>query len=815
MALASNGNAIFKTGDFMIRNYLISNFRALWKNRSHTLINMLGLALGITCSILIFLIVRFEMSYDNFHTNRDRTFRIVTEYYGDEETGFGAGLTYALPPTLRQDFADPEYVTLIDCNLDDPVITVTHRDGSVDRYKESKVTFTDPNYLKIFHHEWLAGDTSALTREKTVVLTESVAKKYFGEEPAMGKVINFDNAFDVTVSGVIKDPPMNTDLPFRIIFSSRLGANKRGWTHWGAQSSSLNCYILLNPSVSEEQFEAKLKGWHHKYFTGNEEENGKRKGYVLQPLRDIHFNTSFGNFGERTISKLTLLTLSFIGVVLLLTACINFVNLNTVLIINRSKEAGIRKVMGSTRWQLILQFLGETFIITFFSLIISTGLVELAILYGTPVLGYTLNFDPLSDPTTFLFLLILPIVVTILSGLYPGISLSRFQPVKALKNKLSGNPGEGLTLRRVLIVFQLMISQVLVVCTIIAVQQINHFMAQPLGLNSKAVVEFELPEVKRDLIHTLTERLRNIPGVENVTMSNTGSISGNQWAGEAEVTMNGELKKIGTGVKFTNEDYVKTYQLTLLHGEDLIKSDTATRFLVNEAFTRELGLTNPADAIGLPVNFWDNRAIIMGIVKDFNTNSLHEPLESVIIFCGTHNFNMGAVRLNTKDMKGVMAQVQKTWESVYPKFVFGYKFLDDTIAQFYDAERRNAYMIGIFAGVAIFIGCIGLFGLVSFMARSRTKEVGIRKTLGASAAQVIALFSKEFVFLILISFVLSAPVAWYFMEGWLENFEYRIHPGVSTFLLGVTLTFIVVLGTVGIKSYKAAVANPVDALRDE
>ena len=798
----------------MIRNYLISNLRSLWKNRSHTIVNMLGLALGITCSILIFLILRFELSYDTYHPKAKRIYRVVTEFHGDE-TGHTAGITYPLVPAIRHDFADPELVTIVDSNHSDPVITVTHDDGTIDKYKEPKVTFVDPEYFEMFHYEWIEGNEDALVKEKTVVLTESVAKKYFGDESAMNKVINFNNDFDVTVSGVVKDPPLNTDLPFRMIFSFRLGANKRGWENWGAMSSSINCYILLNPQTSQKEFEAKLKGWHYKYFIGKDEEDGKRRVYLLQPLNDIHFNTDFGNFGGRTISRLTLLTLAFIGIVLLLTACINFINLNTVLIINRSKEAGIRKVMGSTRLQLVMQFLGETFIITFFSLIISTGLVELAIIYLTPDLGYRLSFDPLTDLPTFAFLLILPLIVTLLSGLYPGISLSRFQPVKALKNKLSGKPGEGITLRRALIVFQLMISQVLVVCTIITVQQINHFMAQPLGINSKAVVEFELPENKRELIHTLAERLENIPGVERASMSNTGSTSGNQWVGDADATVNGKIIKVSTAVKFADENYVKTYKLTLLHGEDLIKSDTVTRFLVNEAFTKALGFKNPADAISIPVDIWGNKSIIRGIVKDFNTNSLHYSLEPTIIFCGTGAYYLGAVRINTSDIKQVMAEVQKTWESVYPKYVFESKFLDDTIAQFYDGERRNAYMIGVFAGVAIFIGCIGLFGLVSFMARSRTKEVGIRKTLGASVTQVVALFSREFVFLIIISFVLSAPLAYYFMEGWLENFKYRIHPGISTFLLGVTLTFIVVLATVGIKSYKAAVANPVDALRDE
>jgi ABC-type antimicrobial peptide transport system permease subunit len=356
---------------------------------------------------------------------------------------------------------------------------------------------------------------------------------------------------------------------------------------------------------------------------------------------------------------------------------------------------------------------------------------------------------------------------------------------------------------------------VLIVSTIIAVQQIDHFMSQPLGLNSEGVVEFELPERTPELIRTLSERLKNIPGVTNATMSNTGSTANNNWRGEAEATVDGKLVKLAAMVKMANHNYVNTYGLTLLHGENLIESDTANRFLVNESFARALGFKDITDAIGIHVSLWGRKALITGIVKDFNTINLREPLESTIIFSGTSSFFVGAARLNTRDVTKVLPEIQKTWESIYPNYVFEYTFLDETIAGFYEGERRNAYLIGIFATVAIFIGCIGLFGLVSYMARSKTKEVGIRKTLGASVSQVIALFSKEFVVLITISFVLSAPLAYYFMEQWLENFAYRIYPGVPTFLIGVMLTFIVVLGTIGIKSYKAAIANPVDALRDE
>ena len=799
----------------MIKNYVISHLRSLWRNRTHAFINLLGLSLGITCTTVIFLILRFELSFDNYHPEKDRIYRVVHQYINSPKPVFSASMTYPMPPALRQDFPDLEYVALADNNMSDPVITITRDDNSTEKFKEQRVVFVDPEYLKIFQVEWIEGNSDVLKREKTVVLAESIARKYFGTTDVVNKVINFNNEFEATVAGVIKDPPLNTDMNFRVLLSSNLGSIKRGWDEWSAGASSLNCFIKLKEGVSKTGFEAKLKGWHLKYFTGKNEEDGKSRVYFLQPLKEQHFDTRFSNMGGRVVSYQRLTTLGLIGVLLLLTACINFINLNTVLIIDRSKEAGIRKVMGSSRPQLVLQFLGETFTITLLSMVISAGLIELALIQLSSVLEYRLSFHPLGDPATASFIVALPIVVTLLAGLYPGMKLSRFEPVTALKHRLTGAGRKGMTFRRSLIVLQLVISQVLVVCTIIVVQQINYFMSQPLGINSDAIVEFELPENKPEIIERLKDRLKSIPGVRNATMSNTGATSGNNWGGDYEARLGDKLVKGEAAIKFANEDFIDTYQIPLLYGENLVKSDTATRFLVTESLAKELGFDNPADVIGTPLDVWGNKALVTGVIKDFNALSLHASLRPVIIFCGTSAYYTGAVKIESPRMLETLDLVKKAWEDIYPKYVFESRFLDETISHFYDGERRTSYLIGLFASVAIFIGCIGLFGLVSFMARRKTKEVGIRKTLGASISQVLVLFSKEFTILILISFVIAVPVSYYFMNEWLNNFNYRIQPGAPTYLLGVTVTFAVVIATVGIRSYRAAIANPVDALRDE
>ncbi|MEJ1242042.1 ABC transporter permease [Chryseolinea sp. T2] len=803
----------FKFPDDMFRSNILLRLRALWRNRTHAAVNILGLSLGITSAIIIFLILKFEWSFDTYRTDSDRIYRVVTSFDYGERTGYNSGATYPLVPAMRNDFPDVEYASLVDGQQ--AVVRVPRGDGRYEKFQEGGIVFVDSSYFDIMLQDWIEGDRRSLTRPNTVVLAASVAKKYFGDEDPINKVINYNNEFDITVTGVVKDPPMNTDFNFTIYITNQLGATKRGWDNWGATASNVNCIVKLHEGVTRQQLETKMKGWHMKYFTGDNADDGKNRTYFLQPMAEMHFNEHFWNPGGRVVSKSSLLTMGLIGAVLLLTACVNFINLNTVLIIDRSKEAGVRKVMGSSRSQLISQFLGETIMITFIALLLSSGLVELMLMQLSPLLGYRLAYRPFSDASTFIYLTGVVLIVTVLAGLYPAMKLAGFQPVKALKNKIGGDIQRGMTLRRSLIVFQLLTSQVLIVCTIIAIEQINHFMKQPLGLNSHAVVEFQIPERGPERMRTLSERMLAIQGVENFSASNTGSIADGQWSGDYEAKVNGKLIKDNAVAKLADANYVETYGIQLLYGENLVPADSATRFIINETMAKALGYSNPPEAIGTPINMWDRKAVVTGVFRDFNANSLHGKITSTIVFCDANAYYKGAVRLRTENMTETLKKVQTVWEDIFDTHIYEYKFLDDTIKGLYDAERRVTRLVALFAGVAIFIGCIGLFGLISFMARSKTKEVGIRKSLGASVGQVVMLFSKEFLILVGVSFVLSVPITYYFMNKWLSNFEYRISLNAPTFLMGVAFTCFVVLVTVGFRSYRAAVANPVDALRDE
>lgn len=798
----------------MIKNFITTNFRQLWKNRSQTIVNVLGLSLGITSVILIFLVLQFEYSFDTYHPDVDRLYRVVWVKHRFGETSYSSGSTYPLPAAIRQDFPELEHVTITDSNFGDPVISAVRADGSLVRFKEPKVTYVDPDYFQMFRYNWIHGNPDvALSTEKTVVLSSSIAIKYFETTDVVGKVIHFDNAYVLTVSGVVTDPPANTDLPFNIIISNKLGADAHGWDDWDSRSSTLNCYVKLRPDASPEDLNAKMKGWHVKYY--DNKEDAESNTFFLQPMSEVHFDTRFTNFNSRVVSSESLLALALIGILLISTACINFVNLNTVLISNRSREVGVRKVLGSSRAQLLFQFIGETFSIALLSTAISTGLVELALLEVAPLLGFNLKFNLFSNWTTLAVVLSLPVLITLVAGIYPALSIASFQPIAALKKKLAAGFSDGIALRRLLIGVQLAISQALIICTLIIFKQMNFFMSQPMGLNSSSVVEFELPVAKDANLDLLKERILQIPGVSGMTISNTGSTSPETWGGNFKAFLSSGVVEGHADVKFVDEDFIGTYQLEMLAGSEVVKSDTVDRFVVNEAFVAAMGLPSHDEALGIPVRIWGRSAPIAGVVKNFNSSSLHSEIGPVVIMYSPRYFQLGGVRLNTLNSPELMTRIEAAWKDFFPKHVFEYQYLDETIKGYYDRERRTSRLLSLFSSVAIVIGCIGLFGLVSFMVTAKTKEVGIRKALGATVPQIITIFSKEFGVLIIVSFVIATPVAWYLMSQWLGKFAYRIEPGMVTMLTGIAMISVVVAVTVGAKSYKAAAANPVDALRDE
>ena len=797
----------------MLKNYFVTAWRNLTRNRTFSFLNILGLTLGIAGAGLVYLLVQFEIGFDQHHPDRDRIYRVVLEnnYYGKS---FSQAMPYPLPEALRADFAQIEALTIVDANLQNPVITVSNG-NSQQRYKEERgIAFVNPDFFEIFPYQWISGNPKeALTQQRTVVLSQSMAQKYFGELDPIGKIIRFDNQYDLQVTGLVKDHPKNTDLPFNMLINIDLGQeHKRGWEGWDASSGRVHCYLKLK----DPQTESYINGQLETYFGDHwHEEYAQSIRLFLQPLATLHFDSRFDNFNNRITSKKTLWAMALVGICLLITSCINFINLNTVLATNRSKEIGVRKVLGSARLQLILQLLLETFVVTIFSVAAALLLIQFGLMKMDQLMGYELSLDFFGISTLVLLLLALIVLVCLLAGLYPALLISGFKPITALRNaKLNLSSNSGFSLRSSLVVTQLVISQILVICALVVSSQLNYFMEAPMGLNREAVLEFPLPIRGKERVERLTNTLQNNAFISSMSFSNTGAASDDVWGGSFEYDNGQEIIDESTQVKYVDENFLETYGVQLVAGTNLVKADSANMFLVNESFVQAMGIPQN-QAVGEFVKFWGVDAPIAGVLKNFNTTSLHTSIKPCIFLVGPDSYFRAAVKLSGANIDEVINDIKVAWQQVYPNNIFEYTFLDDTIARFYSQEEKLSRLVKIFVSLAIVIGTMGLFGLITFIVQRKTKEVGVRKVLGATTSSVVMLLSRHFLWLTLIAFFIAAPVSYYVMKSWLTNFTYQIELGLGIFLVAMVISFIIVGMTIGYQTIKAAMVNPVDSLKYE
>ena len=795
----------------MFKNYLKTTVRTLTKNKIYTLINVAGLALGIVCALAIFLIIKLQSSFDTYHEDPQNIYRVVRAENEFGEINHSPGIPYPLPEALRNDFPNIPNLTIVDSNFGPPVISV-EKNGTTFRFKEkdNSVAFVNPAYFKIFKYKWLHGNPETiLDKPNSGVISSVLAQKYFGYENPLGKRVTFDNRLEFQVTGVVKDIPQNTDLPFSMLIA--YDHEQRGNDNWGSFSTGVQCYLRLSDNVSKQQIESQFPGFLSKYY---KKEDAKKHTLILQPLPEMHFDNRFSTFGNSIVSVENLLALGLIGLFLLITACINFVNLNTALAVKRSKEVGVRKVLGSRMSQLLLHFIGETAFITLLAIFVSLALAEVAFVQIESILGYELELNIMGDTSITFFLVILFVFVTLGAGFYPAMHLSRFNPTEAILNKITSRYSQGLSLRKSLVVLQFAISQVLIISTIIIASQMRYFQKADMGFSKEAIVEVELPVRNAIKLHRLKTQLLQQASIKQISFSNTGTASSNSWGGNYKLKDEDQIKEGNAHLKFVDQDFVATYKLQFLAGKGLTP-DTLKNFIVNETFAKEVGYANRhRDLLGKYAKIWGREAPIVGIVKDFNTTSLHEKVPPVIMML-QNRYWLAGIKIDLKNTKSALGAIEKAWLSVFTEFVFDYSFLDKNIEKFYEEEQKTANLINTFAIIAIIIGCMGLFGLVSYMAAQRTKEIGIRKVLGANFSSILTLLSKEFGLLIFIAFILAAPIAYYFMNSWLEDFAYRIEIGVSMFFLALATSFLISLVTVGYKSVRAALSNPVEALRYE
>jgi ABC-type antimicrobial peptide transport system permease subunit len=800
----------------MIKNYLTTAFRNLSRHRVQSIVNISGLVVSIAAFLLLYLIIRYESSFDDFHKNKNSIYRVVRIGKNPVNREYRTGVPFPVTFALRKDFPQLANTAAI-CADNDVQVQITGSDGTViKKFKEKTGVFiAEPQFFQIFDFALDAGDPkSALKEPNTVLLTSDVAEKYFGEtNAAIGKTLKIDGIL-VKVTGILHRLPDNTDFPLKAVISYVTLKNYANLDNWMNISDNNYCFVQLEKNGSPGAFGKLLDQFTETHI------KPVNPGYTLspQPLSEIHYDERYGNFNGRTFSRDLILALVLIGVFLLIIACVNFINLSTAQAMNRSREVGVRKVLGGKRLELILQFLGETGITSLLAFIFALFIVLACLPLVNTILDIHLSPSHLFSLSSLMAMLGILIMVTFLSGFYPAMVLSGFKPAIVLKSAIGPDNHKGVMFRRGLVVSQFVIAQALIVGTMVIAFQMDYFSRADMGFRKNAIVNAGIPGDSLSLsrVDGVKQELEKIPGVEQISLSAFAPSSVGGWFTDLRTGENtSKQADMVVCMKLADTAFFRLYGLHLAAGRAYFPSDTVREYVVNETLVRKLGYRRPADAIGKEVNVNGKLFPIVGVVKDFHESSLRDPISNIVMTTWKSQYGLANVKIDLHKAKEVLASMEAVWNKNFPDYVFEYHFLDQSIAEYYISENQLSLLYKIFSAIAIFVSCLGLYGLVSFLAVQRKKEIGIRKVLGAPVHDILIMLSKEFTILITIAFLIAAPIAWYFMSRWLEQYTYRIVLSIWFFVATIFFSLCVAWLTVGYTAVKAARANPVNSLRSE
>ncbi len=804
----------------MFKNYLKIALRNFLKHRAYSFINISGLAIGIACCILMLLFVQEELSYDRFHANAERIHRVIVDE-NNEGTIRHLANTYApLAPALQTEFPEISHIVRFF-----PHSVTVNRDEQK-RFQEERFFFIDSTVFEVFSFAFQRGDPrTALHEPNSVVITAATAQKYFGDENPVGQILTVENKLDLKVTGVLQNVPRNSHVEFD--FLANINSVKtvlgpwvltRGW-HW----PPMYTYILLPQNYSASTIESRMPELVREHLP---ESLAARQALRLQPLTDIHLHSDLENEIAPTSNIAYVYVFSAIAAFVLLIACFNFMNLATARAAKRAKEVGLRKVIGAQRGQLIKQFLGESLFYSTLALLLALVLVELFLPTFNTLLDKQIEMSYTNNWSAVFGLLALTLVVGILAGSYPAMFLARFRPVQALYGKaLSGiGAGSPLRLRAVLVVVQFAISIGLIVVTSVVNEQVQFIQDKRLGFEKEHLAVVSLRDEAMQ---------QNFSAIKNSLLSQTGvaqvsAISNFPWEqGYYDFYIRAEGmkpdEKFNMPTLLVEHDFVRTFGMEIIAGREFSKehtTDTQEAFILNEAAVKRLGWDS---ALGKKIEMESVAAgkprtgRVIGVVKDFHLRSLHYEIEPLVLLISPEPYYLDnlAIRLDGKNFSQTMTALEQKWRELAPNRPFEYSFLDQAFDKLYRKEQKLALVFQYFSAIAIFVGCLGLFGLASFIAEQKTKEIGIRKVLGASVAGIIGLLSKDFVKLILVASVIASPISYFAMHHWLQGFAYRIDIGLATFFFAGALALAIALFTVCFQAIKAALANPVEALRYE
>jgi len=811
----------------MIKNFFKLAIRGLLKNKLYTGINVIGLSIGIAAVILIYKIVSHEQSYNKNFKNYDRIVRVIRQETNKEDgIGYTAGTPLPALEVMKKSI--PQFEMTAKIREVWPTLAVPNPNGGNPLKKfdtdEGELSFfAEPSFFKIFEMTWLAGDqTGALQAPNTIVLTKSLAEKCFGNvDKAVGQFMTLDNLQpNLKVEGVVEDADPISDFPVQSYISYQtFRAHPEFYFYndeWGSTSSNDQFFGLLQ---SPDQLDAANLAL---ASIGKEEYKDDRvsKKHLAQPLADMHYNEDVGTSGNHIMDKKKLTILSLIGFMVLIIACFNFINMANAQSVTRAKEVGIRKTLGIGYGQLMSNFLVETALLVGISLAIGLGIAYLT----TPLLKY---ISPLPDNIVLLdsqglvlFLFLLFLTVTLLAGVYPAAILSSFKPIQIFRSGFEKTLGSGVILRKTLVVLQFVIAFGLIISTVITLSQLSFIRNMDLGFKKDLIYTFGFnnDSTTQSKLGALKYQLKTIPGVELVSVSSDRPSSGNTWSSNWSISTLQEDAPFNISMKFCDEDYQKTYQIKLLAGRWLEASDTSREAVLNRTALKKLGITDFNSVLDSDVRLGGRKGRAMklvGVAEDYHSHSAHEPLEPLLMTTRKTYYFLAGVKIKPNDIQSTISAIENTYNNFFPEQVFKGRFYDEEIQRFYEADTQFTSLCKSFATLAIIISCLGLFALASFAISRRIKEIGVRKVLGATTQNIVKIISMDFLWLVIIAFVLAAPLTYYLMNNWLQDFVFKISISWWMFVISIVLVLGIALATVSIQAVKAAWSNPVESLRME
>lgn len=804
----------------MLKNYFKIAWRNLVRNKSYALLNVLGLSVGLACCILITLYVLNELSYDKFHENYEDLYRI-TESVDEEGKAQTYASTYsALAPALKNYFPEINEVTHVY-----PISGLVIGPDNT-KFQEDDIVLADSAFLTMFSFEMLQGDKStALDQPFTMVITPSVATKFFGNENPIGKTLAFKDArqsFDFQITGVVQEPPSNSHIKYKYIISYESLRNLRNWEYNQKYYPPMYTYALVKNPTDVQKMESFMDQFTLQYYG---EENGYSNGFNFQPVSDIHLRSNLGNEMSANFDITYIYIFLAISIFILIIACINFMNLATARSMKRIKEVGMRKTLGAQKGQLIRQFLSEAILMTFISLVLAVLIVETVIPYFNEISGKALEFGIFSSWESITVLIGLVVIVGMISGSYPAFYLSSFKPIQSLKGDKAKQSSSGIFFRRGLVVFQFFISTSLIFGTIIITKQLDFLKNARLGFDKEQVLMIQMRETADQInAKALKQEMLSLPGVKNVSAASgvPGIASGIH--GFTVIPTKNEADSAIFQTLTVDFDYLKTLGIKVQQGRDFSEdygTDESSAFIINRTAAKKFNFDNPLGE-ELMLKYWLSNEVeksgqVIGVVDDFQYHSLHKSIDPVIIhvLSGTYYHDYITIKLGTNDYQATIGEIESKWKAFNPNRPMEFAFLDDTFDALYRSESRLSRVFNAFALIAVFIACLGLFGLASYSTEQRFKEIGIRKVLGANITNILGLLGKEFTILILIALTIGFPVAYLVTNEWLNNFAARIDISIWLFLGSSLIVLLIAWTTISYQSVKAALMNPVKSLKSE